>query len=44
MNQAGGAQFARAHELRDAGLIEAAALVCQGMAVATGHADAMIAA
>ena len=36
--------LARANDLHDAGLIEAAALVCQGTAVATGRADAMIAA
>jgi len=38
------AGLARANALRDAALIEAAALVCQGMAVATEPADAMIAA
>ena len=38
------AGLARANALREAGLVEGAALVCQGLAVATLPADAMIAA
>ncbi|HUP06866.1 MAG TPA: UPF0280 family protein [Caldimonas sp.] len=38
------AGLARARALREAALVEAAALVCQGIAVTTGRADAMIAA